>query len=202
MKRAILVTIAAVLASLVGWAPAEARTCPPASVGGPAVAVMVVGNKTVPVKRITFRNGGALDPPHTNQAAGISARNASLGARRGATVITWHVRYGEGCNGTLNALTTMPLGSTFTIAAVGKAAKTYQISSRVTVPKGVLKRSWFSHTGRHRLVLITCNDLRGGVFHRTMAIIATPAPPKPVTPPPVVAQPDPAPLAPTARTAA
>ncbi len=184
MKRVVIVAIAALLASLIAGAPAQARTCPPATVGGPTVAVMTVGGKVVPVKRITFRNGGALDPPHTNQAAGISARNAPLGARRGATVITWHVRYGEGCDGTLNALTTLPLGSTFTIGAVGKQVKTYQISSRVTVPKGTLRRSWFSHTGRHRLVLITCNDLRGGVFHKTMAITAIPAPTPPAATPP------------------
>ena len=182
MKRFVVIAVTAVLASLVGWTPAQAANCPPASVGGPAVAVMNVQGKATPVKRITFVKGGALDAPHTNKAAGISARNAPLGARRGATVITWHVRYGQGCNGSLNALTRMPIGSTFTVAAVGKPAKTYQIASRVTVPKGVLKRSWFSPRGRHRLVLITCDDLRGGVFHRTMTIIATPVPVPPPAP--------------------
>jgi hypothetical protein len=106
-----------------------------------------------------------------------------LNAKKGATVITWHVRYGEGCPGALNALTTMPIGSTFTIGAVGKTPRTYKISSRVTVPKGVLKRSWFSNAGPKRLVMITCNDLRGGVFNRTMAVIATPVAPTPSTSP-------------------
>ena len=95
----------------------------------------------MPVKRITFRNGGALDPPHTNKAAGISARNAPLGAKKGATVIAWHVRYGPGCDGTLNALTRLPIVTTFTVGAVGKTAKTYQIAKRETVAKGVLKRA-------------------------------------------------------------
>jgi hypothetical protein len=176
MKRLAIAAALAVAASLIGAAPADARTCPPASIGGPTVAEMKVKGKVVPVKSVTFRKGGALNPPETNQAAGISARNQPLRAKTGATVITWHVRYGEGCPGALNALTTMPIGSTFSIGAVGKTPRTYQISSRVTVPKGVLKRSWFRHDGPKRLVLITCNDLRGGVFARTMAIIATPVP--------------------------
>jgi hypothetical protein len=174
MKRLIVVITAAMLASLIGWAPAEARTCPPASVGGPAVAHITVGSTKVPVKRITFRNGGPLDPPHTNQAAGISARNAPLHAKHGATVITWHVRYGFGCDGTLNALTALPVGANFTVRAVGKPATTFQITSRTTVPKGVIKRWWFRMDGPHRLVLITCDDLSGGVFHRTMTIVAKP----------------------------
>ena len=185
MKRFILVTITAVLASLVGWAPAaHASSCPSSSIGGPAVAEMNLRGKTVPVKRVTFRNGGVLLPPATNLAAGISARNASLSAKKGSTIITWHVRYGVGCDGILNPLITMPLGSTFTINAVGKPAKTYKIAYRETVLKGHLKRSWFRTTGSHRLVLITCDDLRGGVFHRTMAIIAVPAPATPVVSPP------------------
>ena len=123
MRRVIIVAITAVLASLVGWAPAEARTCPPPTVGGKTVATMNVKGRTVPVKSVTFRNGGLLDPPATNQAAGLSKRNMPLGARKGATVITWHVRYGNGCNGTLNPLMTMPIGSTFTAGAVGKPAE-------------------------------------------------------------------------------
>lgn len=182
MKRLAIAVATAVVATLISAAPADARTCPPASIGGPTVAVMKVKGKTVPVKSVTFRKGGALNPPETNQAAGISARNQPLHAKRGATVITWHVRYGEGCPGSLNALTTMPIGSTFTIGSVGKTPRTYQISSRTTVPKGVLKRSWFRHDGPKRLVLITCNDLRGGVFARTMAIIATPVPTTPAAP--------------------
>jgi hypothetical protein len=181
MKRLAIAAATAMVATLISAAPADARTCPPASIGGPTVAVMNVKGKAVPVKSVTFRKGGALNPPETNQAAGLSARNQPLAAKKGATVITWHVRYGEGCPGSLNALTTMPIGSTFTVGAVGKTPRTYQISSRVTVPKGVLKRSWFRHDGPKRLVLITCNDLRGGQFNRTMAIIATPVVAAPVT---------------------
>jgi hypothetical protein len=176
---------------MLGWSPAQAassapavvRACPPASVGGPAVATINVRGARVPVKKVTFRDGGALLPPATNQAAGISIRNKPLHAKKGTTVITWHVRYGVGCNGSLNSLITMPIGSTFTVGAVGKPAQTYQISDRVSVPKSRLRKSWFSNEGPHRLVLITCDDYRGGVFHRTMAITATPVPPTaPATP--------------------
>lgn len=190
MKRFILIAITAIVASLVGWAPpAEAANCPPSSIGGPAVAQMNVRGKNVLVKRVTFRNGGVLLPPATNLAAGISARNAPLSAKKGSTIITWHVRYGVGCDGILNPLITMPIGTTFTINAVGKPAKTYQIAYRESVLKGHLKRSWFRTTGRHRLVLITCDDLNGGVFRRTMAIVAIPAPVAPVVPPPLTPPP-------------
>ncbi len=199
MKRVVVVAAAALavaFASVITAAPAQARACPPASIGGATVAVIKVAGRAVPIKSITFRNGGVLHPPATNQAAGISARNAPLGARRGSTVITWHVRYGKGCPGTLNSLTTLPIGSTFTVGKVGKTPKTYRIASRETVAQGVLKRSWFRHTGRHRLVLITCADLRGGDFRRTMTIIATPVPAgTPLTPAPTE------PTAPTKPTA-
>jgi hypothetical protein len=183
MKRAAVVIVAAVFASLLSWMPAEARTCPPASVGGPAVAVITVGGKDVPVKPVTYRNGGTLVPPATNQAAGISLPNASLTAKKGTTVITWHVRYGPGCDGSLNKLITMPIGSTFKVGAIGKPAQTFKIASRETVPKGKLKKSWFSNEGPHRLVLLTCADYSGGHFRQTTAIIATPVP----VPPPAVA---------------
>lgn len=183
MKRCIVAAVGVLLLTLIGAAPARADGCPPASIGGAAVARIKVKGTTVPVKPITFRDGGNLDPPHTNKAAGISLRNAKLTAKHGATVITWHVRYGPGCYGTLNALTTIPIGSTFRVGKIGVSPRTYRIVSRETVPKGVLKKSWFSNSGRHRLVLITCNDLVGGYFRRTMAIIAVPVPPAPVVAP-------------------
>ena len=194
MRRVIIVAITAVLASLVGWAPAEARTCPPSTVGGKTVATMNVKGRTVPVKSVTFRNGGLLDPPATNQAAGLSKRNMPLGARKGATVITWHVRYGTGCNGTLNPLMTMPIGSTFTAGAVGKPEKTYVITSRTSVWKTNLKKKWFRKDGPNRLVLLTCDDLQGSVFRKTMVIIAKPVPVAPA----VTAPAAPAPTTPAA----
>jgi hypothetical protein len=69
------------------------------------------------------------------------------------------------------------------VNSVGKTPRWYKIEKRETVPKGKLKRSWFSHGGRKRLVLITCADYAGGVFRRTMGITAVPIP-APVTPPP------------------
>lgn len=189
MKRYVFAVVGALLLTLIGAAPARADGCPPASLGGPAVAVIKVKARTVPVKPITFRKGGALDPPHTNKAAGISIRNKPLSAKHGTTVITWHVRFGPGCYGTLNPLTTMPIGSTFRVGKIGVTPRTYKIVKRETVPKGVLKGSWFSNAGRHRLVLITCNDLRGYVFHKTMAIIAVPVPPTPVAAPVAAAPP-------------
>lgn len=194
MRRAAAVVALALAGTLVSGTPAEARTCPPASVGGPTVAHITVGTRVVPVKRITFGRGGVLNPPATNRAAGISDRNQPLKAKKGATVITWHVRYGPGCDGALNRLITRPLGSAFTVGAVGVTPRWYKIVSRETVPKGTLKRWWFRHDGRKRLVLITCADYAGGVFRRTMAITAVPIPaptPAPTSVPDPMASPIP-----------
>ena len=183
MRRVVAVVVGALVGSLLTVAPAEARTCPPATTGGPTVAEVTVGTRTVPVKRVTFRDGGVLHPPATNLAAGLSARNQRLSAKKGASVITWHVRYGPGCEGALNSLITLPLGSTFTVGAVGKTPRWYTIVKRETVPRGELKGSWFSQRGRKRLVLITCTDYVGGVFRRTIGITAVPIP-APATPVP------------------
>jgi hypothetical protein len=154
--------------------PAQAANCPPASVGGRTVATVTVDDREVPVKAVTFVNGGPLIPPATNRAAGISVRNRPLGAKKGASVIIWHVRFGPGCPGALNALTTMPLGSTFAVAKVGGAPTTYEIAAREMVTKGTVKRAWFRNGGLRRLVLITCADFTGGVFRGTTAVIAVP----------------------------
>ncbi len=181
MKRIAVAAVTVMITGLIGWTPAQAASCPPASIGGPAVASIKVGKKTVPVKSVTYKKGGPLLPPATNQAAGLSRRNAPLHAKKGSTVITWHVRYGPGCPGTLNALTTLPIGTTFTVGKVGKTPKTYQIARREIVKKGVLKKRWFSTTGPRRLTLITCNDLQGSRFVRTMVVIATPVTTTPTT---------------------
>ncbi len=68
---------------------------------------------------------------------------------------------------------------------VGKPARTYRITQHFTVPKTGLKRSWFRKKGPHRLVLLTCADLVGGVFRMTQAVIAAPVSPAPATLPPV-----------------
>jgi hypothetical protein len=190
----VLVTIGVVVPAS---APAAAASCPPASVGGPAIAKITAGKARVPVKPVTYRRGGPLNPPATNQAAGLSVRNAKLTAKKGKSVIVWHVRYGAGCNGTLNSVLKMPVGSTFTIARPGKPTLTFQILKRDSVPKNRLKKAWFARTGPHRLVLLTCDDLQGGVFRRTQAVIAKRIP----TPPPAAAA-QPVPPVPAAPTAA
>jgi hypothetical protein len=182
MRRTAIAAVTAMIASMIVWAPAaEAAKCPPATVGGKTVANVNVNGKVTPLKSITYRRGGPLDPPHTNKAGGLSRRNAPLHAKRGATVITWHVRYGPGCNGTLNALTKMPMGSTFTVGAAGKDHQTYKLVRRETVKKGVIKKRWFDPNGPHRLVLITCNDLQGNYFAKTMAMVAVPVKDAPTT---------------------
>jgi hypothetical protein len=180
---ATLSVLGSLIAIVPAAAPAAAASCPSASVGGPSIAKINAGKVRVPVKSVTYRKGGPLNPPATNRAAGLSTRNAALTAKKGKSVIVWHVRYGNGCKGTLNTVLRMPVGSTFTIARPGKPTLTFQIMKRDSVPRNRLKKSWFARTGPHRLVLLTCDDLRGGVFRRTQAVIAkripTPVPAAP-----------------------
>lgn len=189
MKRAVAIAVTVLVAGLITPTAAEARSCPSASIGGRTVAVVTVEGRRVPVKAVTFVDGGALNPPATNQAAGISVRNRPLDAKKGASVITWHVRFGPGCPGALNALTRMPLGSTFTVAKVGRTPVTYEIAAREMVTKGIVKRSWFTRGGLRKLVLITCADLTGGVFRGTTAVIAVPVTTVPAPTPPPAAVP-------------
>lgn len=157
--------------------PAQANSCPPSSVGGRTVARIKVGSLVVPVKSVTYRSGGVLNPPATNQAAGLSSVNMPLDSSEGTAVLTWHVRYGPGCYGTLNRLMTMPIGSTFQVGATGKHLRTYKITQRVTVPKGQYRWQWFRADGPYRIALFTCSGFRNGVFHNTVAIFASPVTP-------------------------
>lgn len=149
-------------------------TCPSPLVGGEPIAWITANGVTVPITRVSYPRGGVLEPPPTNQAAGVSARHASLDSTMGTSVLTWHVRYGPGCDGALNGLLRMREGDTFTIRT--KAGTTrYEISGRADVAKGDYRPSWFGQAGPHRLSLFTCSDLRNGEFTKTTAIFAKPA---------------------------
>jgi hypothetical protein len=178
VKRRVLIGLVSVL--LLGLsgllAPvAHSAKCPPATVGGPAVGTISVGDVAVPLKRVRYRNGGTFHPPASNQNAGISTVNVPIGASEGTSVITWHIRYGNGCPGTLNALSTLPMGSTFTVAMKGQTPMEYAITERTKVRNGNYKAEWFRHHGPHRLALFTCGDLRNGVYQSTVVTLAEPA---------------------------
>ena len=153
---------------------AHAAKCPPASVGGAAVATIAVGGRDVPVKRITFEPGGPLQPPATNRAAGLSSQHRGLNASQGTSVISWHVRYGRGCPGALNPLIKRPVGGTFWVDAKGTRIQ-YRITDRFVVRKGDYMAEWFRTDGPRRLALFSCADLRDGAFRKTVVILAEPA---------------------------
>lgn len=164
-----------VTAVLVQAPGAQAKpNCPPATIGGRTVAWIEVGATKVPIKAVRFTRGQPLHPPDTNQAAGLSLGHAPLSARDGTTVLTWHVRFGPGCYGTLNSILKQPIGTTFTVQAVGRQPKTYQITDRHEVRKGRYRAAWFRQTGPHQMALFTCAELRGGQFRNTSVIIAEP----------------------------
>ena len=117
--------------------------------------------------------GGVLEPPASNKVAAVSARHAALDAQSGTSVLTWHVRYGLGCDGDLNALLAKATGDTFTIRTE-KGTTTYRITGRDSFPQGQLKASWFDQSGPHRLSLFTCGGLRNGHFTTTTLIQARP----------------------------
>lgn len=160
------------------WAtPVLAAACPPASVGGPTIGTIAVAGSRVPLKYVSYVPGGVLHPPATNQAAGVSSLNAPLDAHEGTTVIAWHVRYGKGCPGSLNALLDLPVGGTFTISDQAAFATEYRVTRRFEVDKGKYRKEWFSSIGPRRIALFTCGDLRYERFHSTIAIFAEPVRP-------------------------
>jgi len=177
VKRSVVALSGLVLlaAALLQAPSAQAKPgCPSPNVGGRTVAWVEVDSTRVPVKRVPFTHGDPLHPPATNQAAGLSLGHAPLSAANGTTVLTWHVRFGPGCYGTLNPILKKPVGTTFTVQPVGRESTTYQIVARHEVRKGRYQASWFRQTGPHQLALFTCADLRGGQFRNTAVIIAEP----------------------------
>lgn len=156
-----------------GVAMAPTR-CPSSKVGGQPIAWITVDGVTVPIKRVTYPAGGVLAPPPSAKVAGLSSRHARLDADRGTSVLTWHVRYGPGCDGDLNVLLGKRPGDTFTVRTVDGDTTTYRIDREVTVPQGRYPTAWFDQSGPHRLALFTCDDLRNGKFTKTTAIFATP----------------------------
>jgi CshA-type fibril repeat protein len=149
------------------------QRCPSDSSGGAAVATITVNGVTVPIKAVSLSSSGVLAPPASNAVAAVSRQHAGLNAKQGTSVLTWHVRYGAGCPGSLNSLLTLPAGSTFSIRN-GATVTDYEITRQVTVAKGDHRASWFGQGGPHRLVLLTCNGLRNGKFTETTAIFARP----------------------------
>ncbi len=148
--------------------------CPGPEVGGPAIGSIRVAGTRVPITAFTYDRGGVMKPPGSNQVAGVSERHRSLDARFGTTVIAWHVRYGEGCDGTLNVLLDLPVGGTFTVRSDTGTAVTYEVTDRVTVDKGDYPRDWFRLDGPRRLALFTCAGLVDGQFTQTTATFARP----------------------------
>lgn len=163
---------AAILSLLLPVAPAAATPCPPASVGGPAVAWVFIGGTRTPLKPVDYDHGEALVPPATSRAGGITGK--PVGARSGTTVIAWHVRFGPGCPGRMNSLASAPIGTQFTLQARGGEVVQLAITGRTEVKNGRYRPSWFRPGGPYSVTLLTCGDLRDGVFRTTVVTFAAP----------------------------
>lgn len=174
-RRALIVLAAISLVQLTLPITAEGAGCPSAEVGGPTVGWIDTGSARAPIKRVTYPAGGVLDPPASNQVVGMSVRHRPLLSEQGTTVLTWHVRFGNGCPGTLNPIIDAPVGSEFTLTDSKSRSRTYVITEKHTVPKGRYDPAWFRSNGSPQVTLFTCTDLRQGVYRKTFAIIATPA---------------------------
>lgn len=165
----------ALLAAGFVYAPsAQAAACPSEAVGGSPVGWVEFDGKQVPIKPVTYPAGGTLAPPKSAKVAGVSKRHQPLLSKQGTTVLTWHVRYGQGCNGSLNALLDKPVGSTFTIKKRGGGTQVYQITDQTEVLKGRYQPEWFRTQGSPQLSMFTCSDLRNGKFRKTTALFAVP----------------------------
>ena len=174
-RPALLGLISVSMITLAAPTPATAAECPPASVGGKPVGWVELDGVRTPITRVNYPAGGVLDPPPSNQVVGLSARHRALLSATGTTVLTWHVRFGNGCPGTLNPIIDAPVGSEFTLTDSKSRSRTYVITEKHTVPKGRYDPAWFRSNGSPQVTLFTCTDLRQGVYRKTFAIIATPA---------------------------
>jgi len=112
--------------------------------------------------------------PKSAKVAGVSKRHRPLLSKQGTTVLTWHIRYGQGCYGSLNALLDKPVGSTFTITKKGGGSQVYEITDQTEVVKGRYQAEWFRTQGSPQLSMFTCSDLRNGKFRKTTALFAVP----------------------------
>ncbi len=166
--------IALLSASSAGTHAAHAASCPPSTVGGKTIGWIEFDDVRVPLKKVNAPAGGELDPPATARAAGVTRQHQPLLARGGTTVIAWHVRYGKGCDGTLNPLLDKPRGSTFDIVTAAGMRETYALRSRTTVPRGAYRPEWFRSNGSPQVALFTCADPRGGKYQKTTALFAEP----------------------------
>ena len=172
--RAAMAAFALLAAGLVYAPSAQAAACPSEAVGGSPVGWVEFDGKQVPIKPVTYPAGGTLAPPKSAKVAGVSKRHRPLLSKQGTTVLTWHVRYGQGCNGSLNALLDKPVGSTFTIKKRGGGTQVYQITDQTEVLKGRYQPEWFRTQGSPQLSMFTCSDLRNGKFRKTTALFAVP----------------------------
>jgi len=170
-----IAVLAVVMTTVAGPVPvAYASPCPPASAGGESIAWITVGDERVPIKPVTLSRTGALDPPPSNRVAGVSVRHAPLASPTGTSVVTWHMRYGQGCPGRLNDLVDLPIGSTFSVETKDGSTTRYAITGREVVPRGSHRAEWFDQRGPRRLSLFTCAGLMNGRFTKTLALFAEP----------------------------
>ena len=89
-------------------------------------------------------------------------------------MITWHVRYGKGCPGSLNPLLTMKPGKKFRVTDERGKQRMYQVDEQIRVPRGEYDPKWFQLDGPRRLTFMTCTDLKKGEFRKTAVVIASP----------------------------
>jgi sortase (surface protein transpeptidase) len=79
---------------------------------------------------------------------------SKVGARKGVTLLVGYTVHDGG--GALDNLEDVPLGSTLRVAG-----ERYTVSSNRVISKAQLAKAaptLFSQTGRHRLVVVTCED--------------------------------------------
>jgi hypothetical protein len=154
--------------------PVLASPCPSSKIGGKPVGWIEFDGIKVPLKSVNAPAGGELDPPATAEAGGVSRQHQPLLAAEGTTVIAWHVRFGMGCNGSLNPLLAKSTGSTFDIVTAQGQRQTYTLTTKVTVPRGKYRPEWFRSNGSPQMALFTCADPQGGKYQKTTALFAEP----------------------------
>jgi hypothetical protein len=169
------------IAALVNFAPvfhtpAIAAICPPAKADGKTIGKITVGNVNVNLKSVKYPAGGVLNPPRSPLNAGVSNRHMPLSAELGSTVIVWHVNL-NGCQGKLNAINKKKVGFQFDVTDENGETIKYEVSKKLTVPKGKYKAEWFELSGPRQLVLVTCTGtVVKGSYKENLVIFASPVP--------------------------
>lgn len=135
------------------------------------IGALGVAARVVPVE---IASDGTLAPPADPALVGWWSGSVEAGARRGATLLTGHAVFGG--DSAFGQLGELRPGD-----AVAVGPYRYAVESVEHIPKDELPgraRELFGGSGRHRLVMVTCDDRdpATGEWNANTVVVAAPLP--------------------------